>query len=158
MSALSSSDPPPSLRVQAEFERFAPSLQLCYYMGTEPQRAEALRASNGQQRGSARFQVLLTTFEYLMGKLDRPRLSRVRWKYLIMDEAHRIKNSGCKLNRELGFYSFERRLLVSGTPVQNNLQARASEPRKPSNPAVQLPPCVPLNSSLVALNEHVSDE
>lgn len=87
-------------------------------MGTEPERAAELQA-NGQR---GRFHVLLTTFEYLMGKNDRPRLARTKWAYLMMDEAHRIKNSGCKLNRELGFYSFERRLLVSGTPVQNNLQ------------------------------------
>lgn len=89
-------------------------MRLIHYVGTEPQRAEALR---NRPRGG--FNVLLTTFEYMMGAKDRPRLSRIKWEYLIMDEAHRIKNAGCKLNSELGFYNFKRRLLVSGTPVQN---------------------------------------
>jgi SNF2 family DNA or RNA helicase len=65
--------------------------------------------------------VCLTTFEYVMNAKDVPRLSRIKWAYLVMDEAHRIKNASCRLSRELEKYRFGRRLLLTGTPVQNNL-------------------------------------
>ena len=62
--------------------------------------------------------VVVTTFEMLMGKNDRPRLSRVEWGYLILDEGHRIKSGQCKLNKQLKCYRTSHRLLLTGTPLQ----------------------------------------
>jgi SNF2 family DNA or RNA helicase len=67
------------------------------------------------------FHVVLTSYEYLMGKADRPRLSNIPWSYIIVDEGHRLKNAACKLNGELRAYSAAHRLLLTGTPLQNNL-------------------------------------
>lgn len=61
--------------------------------------------------------MLLTTFEFLMGKHDRPRLSRLQWKHIVVDEGHRLKNAGCKLNAELKHYKAKCRLLLTGACV-----------------------------------------
>lgn len=65
-----------------------------------------------------KFNVLLTTYEYLMNKHDRPKLSKIHWHYIIIDEGHRIKNASCKLNAELRHYQSSHRLLLTGTPLQ----------------------------------------
>lgn len=65
-----------------------------------------------------RFNVLLTTYEYLMNKHDRPKLSKIHWHYIIIDEGHRIKNASCKLNADLKHYQSTHRLLLTGTPLQ----------------------------------------
>ena len=49
-----------------------------------------------------RFNILLTTYEYIMR--DRAVLSKVAWKYLIVDEGHRMKNHHCKLTQILNTY------------------------------------------------------
>ncbi|XP_013919971.1 PREDICTED: lymphoid-specific helicase isoform X1 [Thamnophis sirtalis] len=43
------------------------------------------------------------------------------WKYLIVDEGHRIKNMNCRLIQELKRFSTDNKLLLTGTPLQNNL-------------------------------------
>lgn len=65
-----------------------------------------------------KFNVLLTTYEYLMNKHDRPKLSKIHWHYIIIDEGHRIKNASCKLNADLKHYQSAHRLLLTGTPLQ----------------------------------------
>lgn len=53
-----------------------------------------------------------------MNKHDRPKLSKIQWHYIIIDEGHRIKNASCKLNAELKHYRSNHRLLLTGTPLQ----------------------------------------
>ena len=53
---------------------------------------------------------------------DRKFLANYQWKYLIIDESHRIKNLNCKLIKELMSYKSANRLLLTGTPLQNNLE------------------------------------
>lgn len=65
-----------------------------------------------------KFNVLLTTYEYLMNKHDRPKLGKIHWHYIIIDEGHRIKNASCKLNADLRHYQSSHRLLLTGTPLQ----------------------------------------
>lgn len=67
-----------------------------------------------------KFNVLITTFECALS--DRSVLSRIRWKYLIVDEAHRLKNKNSKLLGELRQCKFDHMLLLTGTPLQNNTQ------------------------------------
>lgn len=62
----------------------------------------------------ARFDVLLTSYDFMMGKNDRPRLAKLTWEYIIIDEGHRLKNAGCKLNAEIKMYTTHSRLLLTG--------------------------------------------
>uniref|UniRef100_A0A8C8D225 Proliferation-associated SNF2-like protein n=1 Tax=Oncorhynchus tshawytscha TaxID=74940 RepID=A0A8C8D225_ONCTS len=63
--------------------------------------------------------VVVTSFEIAM--IDRKFLQRFHWKYLIVDEGHRIKNLNCRLVRELKMLPTDNKLLLTGTPLQNNL-------------------------------------
>lgn len=64
--------------------------------------------------GKASFNVLLTSYDFMMGKTDRPRLAKLTWEYIIIDEGHRLKNAGCKLNAEIKMYTTRSRLLLTG--------------------------------------------
>lgn len=69
---------------------------------------------------TSRFNVLITTYEYIIK--DKPVLSKVKWKYQIIDEGHRMKNHHCKLTQILNtHYLSPHRLLLTGTPLQNKL-------------------------------------
>uniref|UniRef100_A0A3B5LRB4 Helicase ATP-binding domain-containing protein n=1 Tax=Xiphophorus couchianus TaxID=32473 RepID=A0A3B5LRB4_9TELE len=69
---------------------------------------------------SGKFNVLLTTYEYIIK--DKQILAKIRWKYMIVDEGHRMKNHHCKLTQVLNtHYLAPRRLLLTGTPLQNKL-------------------------------------
>merc|ERR1719195_2170889 len=52
---------------------------------------------------------------------DRAAFSSIRWRYIVVDEGHRLKNMNCRLIRELKQYNSANRLLLTGTPLQNNL-------------------------------------
>jgi len=65
-----------------------------------------------------KFNVLVTTYEFVM--FDRSKLSRVDWKYIIIDEAQRMKDRDSVLARDLDRYRCQRRLLLTGTPLQVN--------------------------------------
>ncbi|KAG1896089.1 SNF2 family N-terminal domain-containing protein, partial [Suillus fuscotomentosus] len=66
------------------------------------------------------FQVLLTTYEYIIK--DWPILSKLKWVHMIIDEGHRMKNTQSKLAQTLTqYYHSHYRLILTGTPLQNNL-------------------------------------
>ncbi|KZT24683.1 hypothetical protein NEOLEDRAFT_1134735 [Neolentinus lepideus HHB14362 ss-1] len=98
-----------------EFAKWAPSVRMIAYKGSPTQR----KALQGELRGS-NFQVLLTTYEYIIK--DRPILSKIKWVHMIIDEGHRMKNTQSKLAQTLTqFYHSRYRLILTGTPLQNNL-------------------------------------
>ncbi|CAN6551450.1 unnamed protein product [Malus baccata var. baccata] len=103
---------------ESEINFWAPSILRIVYAGTPEERRRLFKERIVQQK----FNVLLTTYEYLMNKHDRPKLSKIHWHYIIIDEGHRIKNASCKLNAELKHYQSSHRLLLTGTPLQNNLE------------------------------------
>lgn len=98
-----------------EFEKWAPSISRIVYKGppnTRKQHQEKIR--------QGRFQVLLTTYEYIIK--DRPILSKIKWFHMIIDEGHRMKNSNSKLSATIQtYYNTRFRLILTGTPLQNNL-------------------------------------
>ncbi|KAJ9527500.1 hypothetical protein QJQ45_025767 [Haematococcus lacustris] len=49
-------------------------------------------------------------------------LGSIRWNYMLVDEAHRLKNAESALYQELASWSFANKLLVTGTPLQNSLR------------------------------------
>ncbi|KDD71699.1 SNF2 family N-terminal domain-containing protein, partial [Helicosporidium sp. ATCC 50920] len=104
----------------AEFERWAPDFPVVLYHGSRPERA-AIRASllSPKAASSATFPVVVTSYEILMA--DAKALARYHWKYVVVDEGHRLKNSQCRLVRELRLLRADNKLLLTGTPLQNNL-------------------------------------
>uniref|UniRef100_A0A673BZW9 Chromodomain helicase DNA binding protein 1-like n=1 Tax=Sphaeramia orbicularis TaxID=375764 RepID=A0A673BZW9_9TELE len=98
-----------------ELERFAPSLTVLCYKGDKERRAEIQRETDTQD-----FSVLLTTYELCLK--DASFLKRWKWKVLVVDEAHRLKNQNSLLHQTLTQFSVEFRVLLTGTPIQNNLQ------------------------------------
>jgi ATP-dependent DNA helicase len=109
---------------QREFNRWAPAVDVLLYHGSKEER-EAMRRQYGFETRKAKsktgeaFPVLLTSFEVAMN--DGKKLQNLDWKYLIVDEGHRLKNKDCRLLRELKALKADNRLLLSGTPLQNNL-------------------------------------
>jgi len=98
-----------------EFDKWAPSVTKVVYKG--PPNARKLQQEKIRQ---GRFQVLLTTYEYIIK--DRPLLSKIKWFHMIIDEGHRMKNSNSKLSATIQqYYSTRYRLILTGTPLQNNL-------------------------------------
>ncbi|KAL7626689.1 transcriptional regulator [Parahypoxylon ruwenzoriense] len=98
-----------------EFEKWAPSVSRVVYKG--PPNA---RKQQQEKIRQGKFQVLLTTYEYIIK--DRPILSKIKWFHMIIDEGHRMKNTNSKLSATISqYYSTRFRLILTGTPLQNNL-------------------------------------
>jgi SNF2 family DNA or RNA helicase len=60
------------------------------------------------------FPVIVTSFEIAIR--ERKALSKLSYKYLVVDEGHRLKNSNCLLVQELKKISADNKLLLTGTP------------------------------------------
>lgn len=101
----------------SEVQRFAPSIPVLLYHGSKLERAD-LRA-NKLGKIDDNFPIVVTSYEIVMN--DRKFLQKYTWKYIIVDEGHRLKNLNCRLIRELKSYTSANRLLLTGTPLQNNL-------------------------------------
>lgn len=86
--------------------------------------AAAPRASDAPgAKASARprlpFNVLLTTYDVV--KIEKGCLSRVIWRYMVLDEGHKLKNNDSQISGILRDYVALHKLILSGTPLQNNL-------------------------------------
>ncbi|KAI5785060.1 SWI/SNF chromatin remodeling complex component [Peziza echinospora] len=101
-----------------EIERFTPDMPAVLYHGT-PQEREEIRSKRLRTPGGPDFPIVCTSYELIMR--DKKALQRFNWSFIIIDEGHRIKNLNCKLIRELKSYTSANRLLLTGTPLQNNL-------------------------------------
>ncbi|CDW52317.1 transcription activator BRG1 [Trichuris trichiura] len=98
-----------------EFDKWAPSVFKIIYKGSPN-----IRRSLSYQTKQEKFNALITTYEYIIK--DKAILSKIHWKYMIIDEGHRMKNHHCKLTQILNtYYTAPHRLLLTGTPLQNKL-------------------------------------
>ncbi|PAV74647.1 hypothetical protein WR25_25647 [Diploscapter pachys] len=98
-----------------ELNKWAPHVVTIIYKGNKDARR---RVEHSVRKGS--FNVLLTTYEYVIK--EKALLGKIRWKYMIIDEGHRLKNHNCKLTLMLnGYFHAQHRLLLTGTPLQNKL-------------------------------------
>ncbi|KAM0975466.1 hypothetical protein ACFX2C_018492 [Malus domestica] len=102
-----------------EISRFTPSINAIVYHGDKKQRDEIRRKYMPRQIGP-KFPIIVTSYEVAMADA-RKCLRHYNWKYLVVDEGHRLKNSKCKLLRELKLLHVDNKILLTGTPLQNNL-------------------------------------
>ncbi|KAE8691668.1 Protein CHROMATIN REMODELING 5 [Hibiscus syriacus] len=114
-----------------EFRKWLPDMNVIVYVGTRASR-EASHAFllhvcqqyefyNDKNIGRPiKFNTLLTTFEVVLK--DKAVLSKIRWNYLMVDEAHRLKNSEAQLYTTLSEFSMKNKLLITGTPLQNSVE------------------------------------
>jgi helicase SWR1 len=103
------------LNWEMEFKKFLPGFRVLAYHGPQKRRRE-LRQGWYNKHG---FNVCITS--YTLASRDAQMFKRKPWYYMILDEAHMIKNfKSQRWNILLMFRSF-RRLLLTGTPLQNNL-------------------------------------
>ena len=120
---------------EREFETWAPDFYVVTYIGDKDSRAvirehelsfeeNAVRGGGKACRirkdSSIKFHVLLTSYELIC--IDQATLSSVEWSVLVVDEAHRLKNNQSKFFRILNSYRINHKLLLTGTPLQNNLE------------------------------------
>ncbi|XP_063531225.1 chromodomain-helicase-DNA-binding protein Mi-2 homolog isoform X1 [Cydia strobilella] len=117
---------------EREFELWAPDLYCITYVGDKDSRAvireNELTFDDGANRGGrpskiksqVKFNVLLTSYELV--SIDATCLGSIDWAVLVVDEAHRLKSNQSKFFRLLAGYHINYKLLLTGTPLQNNLE------------------------------------
>ncbi|EMD37375.1 hypothetical protein CERSUDRAFT_73280 [Gelatoporia subvermispora B] len=112
-----------------EFSRFAPSISVqTYYAGKEerPQLRQTLNDTM-RSRVDGGWEVLITTYNLAQGDAkDRKFFQRVDWDTCVYDEGHVLKNFQSQRYQALLRYEARWRLLLTGTPLQNNLQELVS--------------------------------
>lgn len=67
-----------------------------------------------------KFEVMLTNYDKIRNSYDL--FQPIKWEYLVIDEAHNMKNSNSKLYQLMQGLSFAHCLLMTGTPIQNSLE------------------------------------
>lgn len=97
-----------------EFNRFCPSVKAVLLIGNAESRRKVI-----QEDMKADWDVCITTYEMCL--FETGFLKKHKWHYLVIDEAHRMKNEKSKLSITLRKMSSRNRLLLTGTPLQNNL-------------------------------------
>ncbi|KTG45736.1 hypothetical protein cypCar_00007701 [Cyprinus carpio] len=103
----------------SEFKRFTPEVSVLLYHGPQKERMDLVKKIRQAQGPLRMCPVVVTSFEIAMR--DRKLLQRFHWNYMIVDEGHRIKNLNCRLVQELKMLMTDNKLLLTGTPLQNNL-------------------------------------
>ncbi|XP_062301414.1 chromodomain-helicase-DNA-binding protein 3 isoform X3 [Scomber scombrus] len=120
---------------EREFEMWAPDFYVLTYTGDKDSRAiirenefsfDDTAVKGGKKTFKLRreapikFHVLLTSYELVT--IDQTALKSIDWACLVVDEAHRLKNNQSKFFRRLNDYKIDHKLLLTGTPLQNNLE------------------------------------
>lgn len=103
------------------FNHWAPDLNYVVYLGPEASRSnirEYELFEDGNPR-KTKFNVLVTSYDYILADADF--LKNIRWQVLAVDEAHRLKNRESQLYIKLNSFGVPCRVLITGTPIQNNL-------------------------------------
>ncbi|PKA63188.1 DNA helicase INO80 [Apostasia shenzhenica] len=103
------------LNWETEFLKWCPAFKILTYFGSAKERK--LKRQGWLKLNS--FHVCITTYRLIIQ--DSKVFKRKKWKYLILDEAHLIKNWKSQRWQTLLNFNSKRRILLTGTPLQNEL-------------------------------------
>ncbi|CCJ31531.1 unnamed protein product, partial [Pneumocystis jirovecii] len=112
---------------QQEITRFVPKLKVLPYWGNGKDRKILRKFWNRKQltyTEDAPFHVLVTSYQLVVQ--DAQYFQRIKWQYMILDEAQAIKSSSSSRWKNLLDMKCRNRLLLTGTPIQNTMQGISS--------------------------------
>ncbi|KAL1302510.1 hypothetical protein AAFC00_002898 [Neodothiora populina] len=108
---------------QQEIAKFVPTLKVLPYWGNAKDRKVLRKFWDRKHITYTRessFHVLVTSYQLVVQ--DTPYFQKIRWQYMILDEAQAIKSSQSSRWKALLGFHCRNRLLLTGTPIQNNMQ------------------------------------
>ncbi|KAL5339277.1 SNF2 family N-terminal domain-containing protein [Aspergillus crustosus] len=103
------------LNWEMEFKKWCPGFKIMTYYGNQEERRHKRRGWMDDNS----WNVLITSYQLVLQ--DQQVLKRRSWHYMILDEAHNIKNFRSQRWQALLTFRTRARLLLTGTPLQNNL-------------------------------------
>ncbi|KAI1938698.1 chromatin remodeling complex Adenosinetriphosphatase [Ophidiomyces ophidiicola] len=98
-----------------EFSKWTPEVNVLVLQGAKDERHQLIN----DRLIDERFDVCITSYEMVLR--EKSHLKKFAWEYIIVDEAHRIKNEESSLAQIIRLFNSRNRLLITGTPLQNNL-------------------------------------
>lgn len=105
---------------QNELNKFCPSLKVLPFFGSPEERKKLGKFLDPKNlyNPNMRINVLLTSYNLIANaSKDQQKLLRVKWHYMILDEAQAIKNNLSRRWRVLLQFNTRNRLLLTGTPI-----------------------------------------
>lgn len=98
-----------------EFTMWTPEVNVLVLQGAKDERHQLIN----DRLVDEKFDVCVTSYEMILR--EKTHLKKFAWEYIIIDEAHRIKNEESSLAQIIRLFNSRNRLLITGTPLQNNL-------------------------------------
>ena len=98
-----------------ELKKFCPALKCLLVAGDKEERTRIVK----EELLSGEYEVVVASYETLC--IERAAFRKFAWYYIVIDEAHRIKNDKSLLSVQVRAMASQYRLLLTGTPLQNNL-------------------------------------
>lgn len=98
-----------------EFHKWTPDVNVLVLQGDKEERHKLIN----ERLLDEDFDVCITSYEMVLR--EKSHLKKFAWEYIIIDEAHRIKNEESSLAQIIRVFNSRNRLLITGTPLQNNL-------------------------------------
>ncbi|KAL8756512.1 MAG: hypothetical protein Q9199_002876 [Rusavskia elegans] len=98
-----------------EFTKWTPEVNILILQGVKDERHQLIN----DRLIDEKFDVCITSYEMILR--EKTHLKKFAWEYIIIDEAHRIKNEESALAQIIRIFNSRNRLLITGTPLQNNL-------------------------------------
>ncbi|KAI3403645.2 hypothetical protein KGF56_003572 [Candida oxycetoniae] len=99
-----------------EFKRWIPEIDVCVLQGDKEERSGFIK----NRIMTCNFDVIVASYEIVIR--EKSTFKKFDWEYIVIDEAHRIKNEESLLSQIIRMFHSKNRLLITGTPLQNNLR------------------------------------
>lgn len=100
---------------EREFAKWTPEVRTVVIQGDKEMRKDLI----ANRLKTCDFDVVITSYEIVLR--EKAVFQKFAWEYIVIDEAHRIKNESSSLSKIIRLFHSRNRLLITGTPLQNNL-------------------------------------